>query len=157
MRNITVEVMKDEDLGQCEDLCNELMALQKSKSRLHPECFDGMNFHTRMEKSYINAFRKQVLIAREGQTPIGYVFSTVDKIVEEYRSALPDWAPKGENHIGFFPEWVKLPQYIGCLQLVCAPGIPPHGTGSKTPFRVNAVAGKFSRRRFAFCVCFKWK
>lgn len=113
MENITIEPIRDGRIEQCRDLCNELMALQKSRAVIDPERFDSMNFETRMKKSFEHALEKQVAVARDAETPVGYVFSTIDLVTERDRNAFPVWAPQmGE---GFYPEWVKLPQKIGCL------------------------------------------
>ena len=115
MTNITFTVVQKENIEECRELCNELMALQKSRATIGPECFDSMNFDTRMKKSYENALRSQVIIVKDNGLPIGYVFSTIDQVEESDRKAYPDWAPVGENFIGFFPDWLELPQKIGCL------------------------------------------
>lgn len=115
MHNITFEIVQDGNIEQCRELCNELMAFQKSKATMMPECFDAMNFDTRMKRSFENALRSQVVVAKDDGIPVGYVFSTIDVVEEADRSALPDWAPKGENCLGFYPDWVQLPQKIGCL------------------------------------------
>lgn len=115
MRDFTFQEIGGNDIDQCRELCNELMVFQKSKAYLEPERFDAMTFDTRMRRSYQNALRSHVVIARDGDTPAGYVFSTVDDTGEEARFAYPDWAPVGEGFIGFYPDWVRLPQKTGCL------------------------------------------
>lgn len=71
---MTIEIIKNDDIGLCRDLCNELMAFQKSKAVIAPESFDNMNFDTRMLKSYENALEKQVILAKDKDVPVGYVF-----------------------------------------------------------------------------------
>lgn len=53
--NLNYEILPDDKIGYCRDICNELMAFQKSKSTIRPELFDSMNFETRMIPSIINA------------------------------------------------------------------------------------------------------
>lgn len=115
MQNITFEIIQDENIEQCRELCNELMAFQQSKATFHPEKFNFMNFDTRMKKSYENALERQIIVAKDNGIPIGYVFSAVDYVSIEDNAVYPDWAPLSENSIGFYPDWVKLPQKIGCL------------------------------------------
>lgn len=115
MLDITTQVVGAGDIGQCRELCNELMAFQKSKAYLEPERFDAMNFDTRMKKSCQNALRSHTVIAKEGGAPAGYVFSTIDNADESARNAYPEWAPAGAGFLGFYPEWLSLPQKIGCL------------------------------------------
>jgi GNAT superfamily N-acetyltransferase len=117
MHEIKFELISGEDIEQCRELCNELMVFQKSKATISKESFDGMNFNTRMKVSYEGALRRHVVVAKDGDAPVGYVFSTIDEESEDSRSYFPDWAPmKGVAGVkGFYPDWVELPQKIGCL------------------------------------------
>jgi GNAT superfamily N-acetyltransferase len=134
MHEIKLELINVEGIEQCRDLCNELMAFQKSKATISKESFDWMNFDTRMKKSYDEALRSHVIVAKDGNTPIGYVFSTIDEGNEDVRSYIPDWAPKEqvEGVKGFYPDWVRLPQKIGCLSnLYIKEGYRSQKLGSK--------------------------
>ncbi|MBP3964608.1 GNAT family N-acetyltransferase [Paenibacillus lignilyticus] len=113
MGNITIEVVRDDNIEPCRALCNELMAFQQSKATMLPEVFDAMNFDTRMKRSYDQAPESQVIVAKDDGVPIGYVFSTIDQPDERSRNAYPDWAPRGGK--GFYPNWDDLPAKIGCL------------------------------------------
>jgi hypothetical protein len=92
MENITIEVVKDGNIEQCRELCNELMAFQKSKAAIAPEIFDTMNFDTRMKKSYESSIQSQVIVVKDSGIPVGYVFSTIENI-ENSKSTYPEWAP----------------------------------------------------------------
>ena len=132
MENITVEIVQDGNIEQCRALCDELMAFQKSQATLSPESFDFMNFDTRMKKSYESALRSQVVVAKDNGVPVGYIFSTIDEEVESGEDSIPEWAPHVENSKGFYPEWVKLPKKIGCLNnLYLRDGYRSTGLGSK--------------------------
>ncbi|AFV02261.1 acetyltransferase [Dehalobacter sp. UNSWDHB] len=113
--DVTLEILDDGDIEQCRDLCGELMAYQKSKAKLIPEAFNHMNFDTRMKKSYNEALRRQVIVAKHNSIPIGYIFSTVDEMNAKNNS-IPVWAPvsEGETVQGFYPDWLK-PQKIGSV------------------------------------------
>ena len=113
MGNLRIETIVDGNIEPCRSLCDELMAYQKSKAIVEPERFDGMSFEIRMKRSFEHALEKQVVVARDGDTPVGYVFSTIDVVTEQDRTAFPDWAPK--KGMGFYPVWVEMPQKIGCL------------------------------------------
>lgn len=115
MLNLIFETIRDDNIELCRELCDELMSFQKSKATISPEAFDGMNFDTRMKKSYEGALRKHVVVVKDGAEPVAYVFSAIDEESEASRNYFPDWAPGGENYMGFYPEWVRLPQKIGCL------------------------------------------
>ena len=130
-KSITIEIVSDEDLEVCKDLCNELMAFQQSKAVIAPECFNGMNFDTRLKESYHSALRKQILVAKDGNTAVGYVFSTINQ-VDEAERIIPAWAPAGKDAIGFYPKWLTLPQKIGCLSnLYIREGYQCFGLGSQ--------------------------
>ncbi|AFD07947.1 GNAT family N-acetyltransferase [Solitalea canadensis] len=114
MKNITIETITNGDIEQCRDLCNELMAFQKSKAFIAPEKFDLMTFDTRMKKSYESSMASQVVVIKDDGFPVGYVFSTID-VIDSSKNGFPEWAPKVENGKSFYPDWVELPQKIGCL------------------------------------------
>lgn len=116
MADLTIEVVKDGNIEQCRELCNELMAFQKSQAFMAPEVFDLMNFDTRMKSSYEEALLSQTIVAKDRGVPIGYVFSTIEK-VEGVDDPLPSWAPKGNGETvrGFYPDWDNLPEKAGCL------------------------------------------
>ena len=128
MQNITIEIISDENIESCRQLCDELMAFQKSKATMHPEKFNGMNFDTRMKKSYEKALEKQVILLKDKGIPVGYVFSTIEEFGAEVRTSFPQWAPVSENSIGFYPDWVSLPQKIGGISNLYLQE-PYHGTG----------------------------
>jgi hypothetical protein len=110
MANITYELITDGNIEICRDLCNALMAFQKEQATIGKEAFDMMNFDTRMKVSYAGALRAHVVVAKDGDKAVGYIFSTIDETPEEARGYFPPWAPKGEGFIGFYPEWLELPQ-----------------------------------------------
>lgn len=102
MDNITIEVVKDGNIEQCRELCNELMAFQKSKATIEPERFDTMSFETRMKKSYESSLENQVIVVKDNGIPVGYAFSTVEDT-------------EGNKGSGLHPEWDNIPKKIGCL------------------------------------------
>ncbi|MCL1941365.1 MAG: GNAT family N-acetyltransferase [Synergistaceae bacterium] len=134
MSEIVLELIERENIEQCRELCNELMAFQKSKAAISKESFDWMNFDTRMKASCEGALRSHTVAAKDGGVPIGYVFSTINEEDESSRDYFPDWAPmKGVEGVkGFYPDWVKFPQKIGCLSnLYIRDGYRGLGLGAK--------------------------
>ena len=116
MGTIRLETIADGDIEPCRELCNELMLYQRSQAKLLPEVFDKMNFDTRMKPSFEQAIASHVAIARDGATPIGYVFSTVENVAYK-DSNTPPWASSissGEV-LGFYPRWDVLPEKTGCV------------------------------------------
>jgi GNAT superfamily N-acetyltransferase len=75
--SIHYEVISDAHIICIKDLCNELMAYQKSKSYIHSELFDSMNFETRMIPSVKNAKANYILVAKDDNEIVGYVYSNI--------------------------------------------------------------------------------
>jgi GNAT superfamily N-acetyltransferase len=121
MKNITFEIVRDGNIEQCRELCNELMSFQRSKAFIEPERFDAMNFDTRMKKSYEGSLDKQVVVVKDAGVPVGYVFSTIDTL-DSMRG--PPFQ--------FLPQRADLPERIGCLSnLYLKEGYRGAGLGSK--------------------------
>jgi Acetyltransferases len=115
MSKITFEVLQESNIEPCRVLCDELMRFQQSKATIFPSAFDNMSFDTRMKPAYDDALEKQVILAKDGDTAIGYVFSTIDVITEEMRDFYPEQMPRKAEDIGFYPAWLELPQKVGRL------------------------------------------
>ena len=75
--NLHYEIVSDENIECCRDICNELMAFQKSKSHIKPELFDNMNFDTRMMTSIKNALNNYTVVVKHDEKIVGYVYSNV--------------------------------------------------------------------------------
>ncbi|WP_228547599.1 hypothetical protein [Filobacillus milosensis] len=52
---LSYQVISEDQTEYCKDLCNELMAYQKSIAHIKPELFDSMNFESRMLPSIEDA------------------------------------------------------------------------------------------------------
>lgn len=75
--SIYYEVVPDYNASCIRDLCNELMAYQKSKSTIHSELFNGMSFETRMIPSMESAKANYIMVAKDKDDIIGYVYSNI--------------------------------------------------------------------------------
>ncbi|MDA5107916.1 MULTISPECIES: GNAT family N-acetyltransferase [Brevibacillus] len=75
--NIRYESIPVENIECCRDLCNELMAYQKSKAYIKPELFDNMNFETRMIPSVKRALHNHIVVVKDDDRPVGYVYSNI--------------------------------------------------------------------------------
>lgn len=75
--NIRYEVIPEISCVCIKDLCNELMAFQKSKATIHPEFFDAMSFETRMLPSIKGAKANYIVTAKDDNEFVGYAYSTV--------------------------------------------------------------------------------
>ncbi|MEH7502157.1 GNAT family N-acetyltransferase [Neobacillus drentensis] len=74
---LTYEVVSDEKMEYCRDLCNELMVFQKSKAYITPELFDSMNFDTRMIPSIKSALHNYIVVVKDDEEIVGYVYSNI--------------------------------------------------------------------------------
>lgn len=75
--NIRYEVISENDVACIKDLCNELMAYQKSKAHIHPEFFDSMCFETRIIPSIKSAKANYIIVAKDDDQVIGYAYSNI--------------------------------------------------------------------------------
>lgn len=75
--NLVYEVIPEEKIEYCRDLCNELMAFQKSKAHITPELFDSMNFDTRLVPSVKNAIHNYIVIVKDADKIVGYVYANI--------------------------------------------------------------------------------
>jgi len=101
--NITYEVISNEKVEYCRDLCNELMAFQKSKTKVTPELFDTMNFDTRMIPSMKSALYNYVVVVKDDEKPVGYVYSNISP-KESY-----------SNNFATFFDLSTVKNKVGCL------------------------------------------
>lgn len=74
---ITYELVKDEDIECCRDVCNKLMAFQKSKAHFRPELFDSMNFDTRMVPAVERSKHNFTMVAKDKDKVVAYVYSNI--------------------------------------------------------------------------------
>lgn len=100
--NIQYEVIPDEKIECCRDICNELMAFQQSKSHIKPELFDNMNFDTRMIPSIKNALNNYTVVVKDNEEVVGYVYSNISP-KETYSSDFAtffDMSSVSKNNVG---------------------------------------------------------
>jgi GNAT superfamily N-acetyltransferase len=75
--SISYEVIPADNIICIKDLCNELMAYQKSKAHFRPELFDGMCFESRMIPSIKKAKANFILVAKDDAEIVGYVYCNI--------------------------------------------------------------------------------
>ncbi len=75
--DLKYEILPDQDIELCRDLCNELMIYQKSKAYITPELFDTMSFETRLIPSVKKAIHNYTVIVKHGDEIVGYVYSNI--------------------------------------------------------------------------------
>jgi ribosomal protein S18 acetylase RimI-like enzyme len=75
--SIHYEIISDDNIICIKDLCNELMSYQKSISYIHTELFDNMSFETRMVPSVNSSIDNYILVAKDGNEIVGYVYNNI--------------------------------------------------------------------------------
>ncbi|MEH7332518.1 GNAT family N-acetyltransferase [Neobacillus drentensis] len=119
--NLTYEVITEEKIEYCRDLCNELMTFQKSKAYINPELFDSMSFETRMIPSIKSAIHNYIVVVKDEDKIVGYVYSNISP-KEAYSN---DFAT-------FFDLSTVSKKNVGCLsQFYIKEEYRQYGIGSK--------------------------
>ncbi|MDP4088870.1 MAG: GNAT family N-acetyltransferase [Bacillota bacterium] len=75
--SIHYEVISEEEIICIKDMCDGLMAYQKSKASIHPEWFDNMCFETRLVPSVKGAKANYIVAAKDGDEIVGYAYSNI--------------------------------------------------------------------------------
>lgn len=75
--NINYEIIPEAKIECCRELCNQLMRYQKSMAQIRPELFDKMNFETRLIPSVKNALHNYIVIVKDGEKLVGYVYTNI--------------------------------------------------------------------------------
>lgn len=75
--SINYKILSEDQILCLKDLCNELMAYQKSVAYIHPEWFDNMCFETRMIPSINKAKANFIIVAKDDDEIIGYAYSNI--------------------------------------------------------------------------------
>ena len=87
-----------------------------AKDPLHKEILGNMRYETRLKRSFDNTEEKLLLVAFDGEKPVGYLFAAAEEVTEESRRQLPPWSeriPGGGT--GFYPDWLETPVRVGAL------------------------------------------
>ena len=101
--NLKYEVLDTSgDISICKDLCNELMHFQKSVAHIEPQLFDNMNFDTRMIPSIKNATYNYIIMVKDDENPIGYVYSNISpkKAYSNEFATFFDMNSVTQSHVG---------------------------------------------------------
>ncbi|MBI0581245.1 GNAT family N-acetyltransferase [Neobacillus cucumis] len=122
--NLQYEVISEEKIECCRDLCNELMAFQKSKAQIKPELFNSMNFDTRMVPSIKSALHNYIVVVKDmdkNEEAVAYVYSNIspkEAYSNDFATFFDLSSVKGKN--------------VGCLsQFYIKEGYRQYGIGSK--------------------------
>jgi GNAT superfamily N-acetyltransferase len=114
--NIKYEIIPNEKAEYCRDLCNELMVFQKSKAQIKPELFDSMNFDTRMIPSMKRAIYNYIVVAKDHDKIVGYVYSNIspkETYAKEYNdfATFFDLSSVSRNNVGCLSQFYIKEEY----------------------------------------------
>jgi GNAT superfamily N-acetyltransferase len=119
--NLQYEILPDDKIESCRDLCNELMVFQKAKAYIKPELFDSMNFDTRLVPSINKAIHNYIVIVKDNNEIIAYVYSNISP-KETYSNEFAT----------FFDMSSVSKENVGCLsQFYIKENYRQYGVGSK--------------------------
>ncbi|WP_062235637.1 GNAT family N-acetyltransferase [Fictibacillus sp. FJAT-27399] len=107
------EVLPDEKIECCREICNELMAFQKSKSYITPELFDNMNFETRLIPSINNAVHNYTVVVKDDDQIVGYVYSNIspkEAYANEFATFF-DLSSVNRDHVGCLSQFYIKEEY----------------------------------------------
>ncbi|RFU70378.1 GNAT family N-acetyltransferase [Peribacillus saganii] len=111
--HLTYEILPVDEIEIIRDLCNELMAFQKSKSYITPELFDSMNFDTRLLPSLKSAIYNHIVVVKHSDEPVGYVYSNISP-KETYSNDFAtffDLESVSKNHVGCLSQFYIKEEY----------------------------------------------
>ena len=100
--NINYKVVTTDNIDFLEGLCNQLMNFQAEHATKRPDIMASMNFNNRLKPEYVNNSRKHMVVAYDGENPVGFAFATVETVNEETLKGKPGWAA-GLEGLGFYP------------------------------------------------------
>ena len=110
---MTYEILSHDNIEYCRDLCNELMAFQKSKALIKPELFDSMNFDTRMIPSIKSAIHNYIVVVKDDDKIVGYVYSNISP-KETYANDFAtffDLSSVSQNNVGCLSQFYIKEEY----------------------------------------------
>ena len=109
--------LRGESVESVRGLCERLMKFQADRARVRQDVLASMNFDNRFLPDFRASPRKKVVVACEGESPVGFSFVTVTRLSSASIAALPDWAcDLGGN--GFYPADYATPRNVGTFKLL---------------------------------------
>ena len=75
--SIHYQLVSEDNIYSIKELCNDLMAYQKSVAHIHPEFFDNMSLETRMIPALKSAKENYIVAAKDNNEIVGYAYSTI--------------------------------------------------------------------------------
>lgn len=117
MININYKVVTDDNIDFLEGLCNQLMKFQADHAKIRTDIMASMNYNNRLKLEYANIQRKYMVVAYDGERPVGFAFASIGSVTEGDLNGKPGWASELDG-MGFYPEDYKVPKTIGTFKLL---------------------------------------
>ncbi len=114
---IRYEQITHDNIDFLAPLVNNLMAFQADHATIRKDVMASMNYENRLKPEYAATDRKYMVVAFDGDTPIGFAFATVGQVTAETLAAKPSWAEE-LGGIGFYPQDYEVPKIIGTYKLL---------------------------------------
>jgi len=117
MINIKYVEFNEGNIDFLRNLVNGLMNFQAEHATIRKDVMASMNFDNRLRPEFASTPIKNMVVAYDGETPIGFAFASVSMVNEDDISAKPGWA-ESLGGIGFYPKEYKIPTKIGTFKLL---------------------------------------
>ena len=115
--NIEYKIIESSDIDFLEPLCNSLMTFQADLATIRKDVMASMNFNNRLKPEYESTERKHMVVAYDGNVPIGFAFATITDVLTEHLTMKPSWA-EDLSGLSFYPENYTAPKKIGTFKLL---------------------------------------
>lgn len=100
----------------CRDMCNALMKHQTKRAEMGKQILGSMNFDNRLKLEFDQFDEKGLLVAFDGDQPVGYILVTAAVFNEEMRKAEPEWGAQfSAQHRWLYPDWLTAGTKIATL------------------------------------------
>ncbi len=119
-QNTSLEIRDCTALGSeiCRELCDGLMQYQASmaKEESHRKILGSMCYDNRLKPSFESTQEKLLLVAFDGERPVGYMYAAASLVTQEDKNWRPSWGKDIPGEVqGFYPDWLPTPVKIGSL------------------------------------------
>lgn len=114
---IDYRIVTSDNVDFLESLCDELMRFQAEHATLRQDVMASMTYQNRLKPEYAITARKHMIVAYDGEEPIGFAYANVTSVDRDSAEERPGWAMdlKGE---GFYPFDYLVPKTIGTFKLL---------------------------------------
>ncbi len=101
-------------VSEIKDLANSLFKMQSERANKYNRILAGMNYETRgVRQGFENAGLRYMLVAYDGETPIGYVYCDAFEVVDFLKTFRPQWPHFEElipqDTLGLYPPQLECP------------------------------------------------